>query len=84
MSFSAGGWKSSNVSVMPVVEVAVGPCRDVERSSCLCHHICPLSVAGDVSGRYYLTATAVNPGHVVKWFCWKAQISVVSGGLNRD
>ena len=32
-----------------------------------CLFICPLSVAGHDSGRYFSTASAVRPGHVSKW-----------------
>ena len=32
-----------------------------------CLFMCPLSVAGHDSGRYFSTASAVRPGHVVNW-----------------
>ena len=32
-----------------------------------CPFICPLSVAGHESGRYFSTASAVRPGHVANW-----------------
>ena len=48
-----------------------------------CLFVCPLSVAGHTSGRYFLTASAVNPGHVVSCLFSIALINVAFGGQNR-
>jgi hypothetical protein len=45
--------------------------------------MCPLSVAGALSGRYCWTALAVSPGHVVNWLFVIALRSVRFGGLKR-
>ena len=44
--------------------------------------MCPLSVAGAESGRYFWTARDVNPGHVEKRLLFIAFRSVCLGGLN--
>eukprot|EP00978_Attheya_sp_CCMP212_P032024 scaffold123227_cov35-Attheya_sp.AAC.1 len=36
----------------------------VDRIPLACRFMCPLSVAGEESGRYLVTASAVRPGHV--------------------
>jgi hypothetical protein len=43
---------------------AVATFSFVDLNPFLCLFMWPLSVAGDVSGRYLLTAFVVNPGHV--------------------
>jgi hypothetical protein len=45
--------------------------------------ICPLSVAGELSGRYCWTAFAVSPGQVVNWLFCMAFMRVLFGGLNK-
>ena len=48
-----------------------------------CLFMCPLSVAGHESGRYFWTASAVRPGHVANWLFFIALRSVDLGGQNR-
>jgi hypothetical protein len=45
--------------------------------------VCPLSVAEDVSGRYFLIAVEVRPGQVGSWLFSTAFNRVVFGGLKR-
>ena len=45
--------------------------------------MCPLSVTGHESRRYFCTASAVRPGHVAKWLFFIALRSVNLGGGNR-
>ena len=45
--------------------------------------MCPLSVSGYDSGRYFWTASAVRPGHVANWLFFIALRSVDLGGQNR-
>lgn len=51
--------------------------------SCHCHFMWPLSVAGENSGRYFLTATAVNPGHDADCLFSIALMRVFFGNLKR-
>lgn len=45
--------------------------------------MCPLSVAGDDSGKYFLMALVVRPGHVGSWLFSTAFSRVAFGGLKR-
>ena len=44
----------------------------------------PLSVAGEISGRYLSTAVSVRPGHVVNGLFSMALMSVRLGGQKRN
>ena len=48
-----------------------------------CLFICPLSVAGHDSGRYFSTASAVRPGHVANWLFLIDLRRVEFGGQNK-
>ena len=48
-----------------------------------CLFICPLSVAGHDSGRYFSTAYDVRPGHVANWLFMIALRRVDFGGQNK-
>ena len=50
----------------------------------LCLFMCPLSVSGHESGRYFWTASTVRPGHVANWLFFIALRSVDLGGQNRN
>ena len=45
--------------------------------------MCPISVAGHETGRYFWTASAVRPGHVANWLFFIALRSFYLGGQNR-
>ena len=55
----------------------------VDLNPCRCLFICPLSVAGDDSGRYFLIEVGVSPGQVGSWLFVTALSNVRLGGLNR-
>ena len=55
----------------------------VDLTPCRCRFMCPLSVAGDASGKYFWTDDIVSPGHVANWLLSIALSSVRFGGLNR-
>ena len=46
----------------------------------ICLFMCPLSVAGNESGRYFWTASVVRPGHVANGLFFIALRSVDFGG----
>ena len=48
-----------------------------------CLFMCPLSVAGHESGRYFWTASDVRPGNVANWLFFISLRSVDLGGQNR-
>ena len=63
--------------------MAVATFSCVDLIPCLVLLMCPLSVTGLESGRYFWTAFAVNPGHVVSWLFFIACRRVLLGGQYR-
>ena len=64
-SFSIGGFMNFSVSMR---SSSLATFLLVEQIFCFCRFMWTLSVAGQLSGKYFCTAEYVIPGHVVKWF----------------
>ncbi len=55
----------------------------VDLMPCFCRFMCPLSVAGEDSGKYCWTTLVVIPGQVGNWLLAMALSIVLFGGLKR-
>ena len=80
-SLYTGGWISCSISITSNFSfISSG----VILKPFLCRFIWNLSVAGDLSGRYFPTAVAVRPGHVANGLFWMALMSVCLVGHKRN
>ena len=64
LSFSSVGFMHRAVSIFSYESFILS---FVDITPFLCLFMCPLSVAGHDSGRYFWTASAVRPGHDANW-----------------